>query len=202
MRAIPWSHESGEIGAVWKWETPHFEVVVNGNVRSCYYRISDKSEGGLKAFADGQAGTFEDAELLIRETIGKAYPPDLGYAAFAGYLATTFVTATGKKVDFAQFVDRAVDLTVLQPDGERKIYSGVLQISHYNVELHTDKIHLKIFPSYIEKVETKVEQSLRQREGRIYGRVYRGRIEPGCNGKPGLADDTIEHHGLPCPLHE
>lgn len=202
LRAIPWAHESGELGAVWIWNTPHFEVIVNGNVRSCYYRISDKSEGKLKPFADGQAGTFEQAEMLIRETIGKSYPTDLGYSAYAGHLATTFTTATGKKVDFAEYVGRAVDIVVLQPDGTRHDYSGVLHVNHYHIELQTGKIYLKIIPSYIEKITPKVDSEIRQKDTKMYGRTYKGRIVPGCNGKPGISEGSIEHTGLKCPIHE
>lgn len=202
LRAIPWSHEAGEIGAVWQWETPHFQVIVNGNVRSCYYRISDKSTGSLKPFADGQAGTFEDTEMLIRETIGKAYPPHLGYQPFAGYLAATFQVATGGKKDFSQYIGKAVTITVLQPDGSRHNYEGILQVSHYNIEIHTDKIHLKVLPSYIEKIETQVERKTVDRSGRIMGRLYKGKLIPGCNGIPGFKEDTVDHHGIPCPMHE
>lgn len=202
LRAIPWAHESGDLGAVWIWSTPHFEVIVNGNVRSCYYRISDKSEGKAKPFADGQAGTFEEAEMLIRETIGKSYPVDLGYAPYAGYLATTFPTATGRKVDFAEYIGRAVNVTVLQPDGTRQYYTGVLQISHYHIELRTGKVNLKIIPTYIESIVPEIDSTIRQRDTKLYGRTYKGRITPGCTGKPGIAEETIEHSGIACPVHE
>jgi len=203
LRAIPWSHESGEMGAVWQWDTPHFRVVVNGNVRSCYYRIEDKSTGQIRPFEDGQAGTFDQAELLIRETIGKAYPPDLGYQVYAGYLATTFTIASGKKMDFAQYIGRKATVRVLQPDGQRKEYVGIVRVSHYNVKLSaSNNVELKIFPSYIESVEPHVERKTEETNERVFGRTYKGRVTKGCNGKPGFTPGLVDHDGLSCPIHE
>lgn len=202
LRAIPWSHESNEMGAVWKWETDHFQIIVNGNVRSCYYRIEDKSTGRLRPFADGQAGTFDDAELLIRETIGKAYPKELGYGPYAGYLATTFITASGRKMDFSQFLDQRVTVTVLQPDGSEHEYEGILSIHHYHVELRTDKVHLQVYPSYIKSVAPVVQRETRKTGGRVFGRTYKGSVEPGCTGRPGMDLSLVDHDGLACPIHE
>jgi hypothetical protein len=152
LPAIPWSHESSDFGSVWQWETTHFIVVVNGNERSCYFQISDKMSspaGSPKPIADGQAATFQDAELQIRETIGKAYPAKLGYQRIAGPLATSFVIATGNKIDLGEYAGQNVVVTIANRDGSESQYSGIANVLHYHMYLKQGEQSLKISPSHI-----------------------------------------------------
>ncbi len=198
---IPWEHQSDEMTTLWTWETEHFKVIVTGNISSVYFRIHDKTTDQM--FFDGQARSFEEGEILIRETIGKAYPISLGYAHYAGPLRTTFMLADGDKKDLARFIDRAVEVTVLSADGSKHTYKGVAQINNYYLELRTEKVHVKILPSHILNIEPVLTvEGLDSDYERIDGRIFKGKVVPGCTGTPGFMQDTIEHNGITCPIHE
>lgn len=149
---IPWSHSSAEMGSVWKWTTPDFTVVVNGDSRSFYWVLSDTSvnpEGEARPFADGTTATFEQAERAIRETIGKAYPPRMGYLHFAGPLATTFILADGRPHDLEEFVGRRVTVKVADRGWDGKPCRGVASVEHYDLVLTSSDEITRITPSYI-----------------------------------------------------
>lgn len=204
LPAIPWSHESSEFGSVWVWETNHFIVTVNGDQRSCYYQISDKSAnpgGSPKPLADGQAATFEQAERLIRGTIGKAYDPRLGYQTFAGPLATTFQLGNHEQVDLGIYSGQQVEVTVMNADGSEETYEGTAQIQHYDFLLESGPITMRITPTYITSIKF-------TNAGRPVvvapraNRTIKGKVEGGCTGRPGFLSGTVEHTGLICPVHE
>lgn len=201
LKVIPWIHQGDEITTLWTWDTEHFTVTVTGNINSMYFRIHDK--GSNQVFFDGQSVTFEEAEGVIRETIGKAYHPALGYRNFAGPLATTFMIATGDKKDLSRYIGRAVNVKVLSASGSQESYSGVAEIVGYYLELHTAKIHIKVLPSHILEIEPVVEvEGLDSEYERISGRIFKGKREPGCTGVQGFMENTVEHNSLPCPIHE
>lgn len=153
---IPWAHSTAELGSVWRWETPDFFVVVNGDGRSFYWVLSDTSvdpEAEAKVIGDGQAATFEQAERSIRETIGKAYPPRMGYLHFAGPLATTFVLADGQAHDLEEFIGRRVQVTIAERGWDGKECRGVASVEHYDLVLTTPEEITRISPSYIMKIE-------------------------------------------------
>lgn len=201
IKTIPWKHERDEITTLWIWDTEHFTVTVTGNVSSMYFRIHDKSTN--QVFFDGQSATFEEAEIIVRETIGKAYHPALGYRNYAGSLATTFTIATGDKKDMSRYIGRAVTIRVLSSGGSQEEYAGVAQIVGYYIELHTEKVHIKILPSHILSIEATIKvEGLDSEYERISDRVFKGKYEKGCSGAPGFMENTIEHNGLPCPIHE
>lgn len=159
---IPWSHERSDFGSVWLWETPHFLVTVNGNERSCYYQIADKlanPQAAPKPFADGQTATFEQAERLIRETVGKAYPPNLGYQRIAGPLATTFNLASGERVDLGVYSGKEVTVTVAKPDGSEEQFHGLARIRNYHFVLLVDDKTIKISPSHILSVTERITRT-------------------------------------------
>jgi hypothetical protein len=201
FRPIPWQHQGDEMTTLWLWETEHFTVTITGNINSVYFRINDKSTNQM--FFDGQARAFEEAEMVIRETIGKAYHPSLGYTPYAGSLMTTFVLADGDKKDLGRFVDRAVLVKVLNANGSQEEYKGVAKIVNYYLELHTEKVHIKILPSHIIDITPVLEvEGIDAEYERISGRIFKGNHIAGCTGSPGFMPNTIEHNGIPCPIHE
>jgi hypothetical protein len=204
MTPIPWSHTITEFGALWKWATPHFEVMVNGDGRAYYYTISDKSTGTLKPFADGTGASFEQAEQLIRGIIGKAYDPALGYQHYTGFYATTFVLANGQPLDLAPFVGKAIEVEVIIPNKGRQVYTGIAQIKHYELILVNGGLAVKIAPVKITRIGYVVDlkPDSKPEFEKIVGRTYKGGLLPGCNGNLGFMPDTVDHSGLSCPIHE
>jgi hypothetical protein len=202
--AIPWAHEASEFGSVWRWDTPHFVVTVNGDARSCYFQIADKVAdpyGPPKPLTDGQSRTFEEAEKLIRGAIGKAYPPALGYGLYAGPWGTTFTIGTGEQVDLGVYANREVTVTVMNPDGTDTDYTGTGRVEHYHFILTLGAQSLRISPSYIGRI--RLAGSLSPLTITPTGnRTVRGTIEPGCTGRPGFISGTVEHTGLTCSIHE
>lgn len=149
---IPWSHTMSDLGSVWKWSTPDFTVVITGDSRSFYWVLSDTSlnpEGEPRPFADGTTASFEQAERAIRETLGKAYPPQMGYRQYAGSLATTFILADGRAHDLEEFVDRRVTVTVAERGWDGLPCRGVASVEHYDLVLTTAEEIVRISPSYI-----------------------------------------------------
>lgn len=204
MTPIPWSHTITEFGALWKWATQHFEVMVNGDGKAYYYTISDKSTGTLKPFADGTGATFEQAEQLIRGIIGKAYDPALGYQHFAGHYATTFTLANGQSLDLAPFVGKAVEVEVVVPNKGRQVYTGIAHIKHYELIIVNGDLAVKIVPVKIARIGYVVDlhPDSKPHFEKVIGRTYKGGLLPGCNGNLGFMPDTVDHAGLPCPIHE
>lgn len=203
LAAIPWSHEQGDFGSVWKWITPHFEVTVTGNDRSCYFQVADKSANPTaapKPLADGQAPTFEQAERQVRTIVGKSYDPALGYGIFAGSLATTFLISTGQEIDLGPFVGRTVEVTAVDQNGQEGTYTGVAHVRHYDLYLAGQQT-LRISPSYIRTIRV-LGQTLPVAVGAKADRTVRGSVEPGCTGKPGFMAGIVEHDGRTCPVHE
>lgn len=208
LAPIPWTHDTSEFGSVWQWENDTFLVTVNGDMRSFYWTIADKSanpDAAPRPFADGTAGSFEQAERSIREVIGKAYPPSLGFAKFAGALATTFVIGTGESVDLGSFVGRKVKVTVASREGPDEIYRGTAKVEHYELILISGDEALRISPSFLLGIEPEGfgGPSMRPTSVGTSGtRTIQGRKEPGCTGTPGFMAGTIEHRGPICPIHE
>lgn len=208
LAPIPWTHETSEFGSVWQWENPTFVVTVNGDMRSFYWTIADKSanpQGAPRPFADGTAASFEQAERSIRETIGKAYPPALGFRQYAGSLATTFVIGTGETIDLGTFEGRKVKVSVASREGEDEVYRGTAKVEHYELVLISGDEALRISPTYIMEIEPEGFGGPSMRPTTVSGtgnRTIQGRIEPGCNGTPGFMAGTVEHRGPICPIHE
>ena len=201
---IPWQHSSEDFGSVWLWETPHFVVTVNGNDRSCYYTISDKSHaraGTVRLLSDGQSASFEQAELLIRETLGKSYHPSLNYQHYAGPLATTFRLADGRDLDLAPYVDELVRVTVLNRDGSRASYEGRAKVENYDLLLANDEGQIRISPSFIADIALSGVGRKAVPQNRL-DRTVKGKMQPGCTGTPGFILGTVEHTGRDCPIHE
>ncbi len=208
LPAIPWTHETSDFGSVWIWETSSFLVTVNGDMRSFYWTLADKNEEPNKPpkpFSDGQAVSFEQAEQTIRETIGKAYPPALGYQMYAGPLAFTFTISTGEKVDFTRFIGRRVKVVVATRDGDDVTYEGKAHVEHYDVVLVNGSEAFYISPSFIVSIHMDGNAGAVSRQPLPLthtGRIIQGKMSPGCTGKQGFLPGTVEHYGIVCPVHE
>lgn len=209
LPAIPWAHSASEFGSIWVWDTPHFVVTVNGSNRSCYYVINAKSNipgKSLEPFADGTTATFEQAENLIRETIGKSYPPNLGYQHFAGPLATTFVIGTGARVNLGDYIGRFSNLVVFIKDSITGVMTeeplnGVVAIDNYELILTLDTQTLRISPTFIKSISLpEIVKPITIPLG--LDRIFSGKITQECTGKPGIIDGTVEHNAGLCPVHE
>lgn len=207
LPAIPWSHEGSEFGSVWVWETPHFIVTVNGDNRSFYYQVADKMArpgADPRPLADGQAASFEHAEQLIRETIGKSYPPSLDYRRYAGALATTFTIADGTSIDLGPYTGRDVHVIAVGADGTDLTFTGRAHIENYDLVIDTPISAVRISPTYLRSITTTQGRNLAPAEKPQQGtsRTTRGTVEPACTGRYGYLPGTVEHSGLPCPVHE
>jgi hypothetical protein len=204
LPAIPWAHETSEFGSVWKWETTHFVVTVTGDRRSCYYTIGDRSAGPntpVRPFADGQTPSFEQAERLIRETIGKAYKPTLGYSQYAGTLATTFELGNSQRVDLGIYLGQDITVTVTNSNGNATVYDGIAKIQHYDLILERGGTAIRITPSHISDIRLSTRQAPVAGKPRA-NRTVIGRIEAGCTGQPGFMPGSVDHTGRVCPVHE
>lgn len=208
-RPIPWSVLSGELGSVWTWETDAFVVTINGDRRSFYWTIADKLAAGggqPKPFADAFAASFEEAERGIRETIGRAYAPTLGYADYAGDLATTFTIATGERINLGQYAGQDVIVRVATRTGAEEQYQGRASVSHYDFVLTNAGQALRITPSFILSISPAVPAGF-VTPARYVPREGAPRTTPGrptrrCTGTIGFIAGTVDHTGPPCPIHE
>jgi hypothetical protein len=207
------------------WVTEHFVARVSGTevsddaspegrriIRSFAWEVSDlvKTNQGLpRLLVEGNAGSFEDAELLIREHVGKLYDPRLGYRKFAGPLAFTFVISTGEALDVSNYIGTKCSVTVLMSDGTERTVMGDLQVRNYKWRLVSADQVLEITPEHVVRVTNRSEAAERATaitHGDYYsgiGRIYRQEPRPGCTGRPGFTVGTVDHAGSPrCPLHE
>lgn len=160
----------------------------------------DEEANGVM-FAEGRSASFAAAENQIRETIGKAYGPRLGYQKWSGDLANTFVIATGEKQNFTPYLGAQVKVTVTTRTGYQEDHYGILRVQHYDITLETETGILKIPPTFIIKISNPYVKE-RQAGGGGIGRTYKGVLTQGCSGTPGFFPGTIEHRGGLCPIHE
>lgn len=206
LRPIPWAFIDHELMKIWIWRTDHFEVRVTADVNSFSWEISDRITSPDGVFlAEGRAKDFPDAEAEIREVIGKSYPSKYGYGPYAGALATTFTIATGERVNFATLSGMRAVVTVRLADGRDQSFIGDVRVVHYEIVVTPDTGQaVRIQPAHIVKV-TGEGGGARTEAKASYtgiGRIYRGSIPRGCNGKPGFLPDTIDHTGDLCVIHE
>lgn len=204
LSPIPWAYENSDFGSVWVWDTPHFVVTVNGDDRSCYFQVADKSANPSappRPLLDGRTPTFEQTEQQVREAIGKAYSPALDYGRFSGAYATTFRIADGKSMDLGVFTGQEVDVVALGADGAPVNFTGVPRVEHYDFLLDVGESTLRISPSYVVSVTFAGQRPVFASQPRV-NRTFQGRVEFGCTGRPGFLGGTVEHSGIACPVHE
>ncbi|WP_323791664.1 hypothetical protein [Nocardioides sp.] len=210
--AIPWRYVDLDLLEVWLWETEHFEAKVTAEPNCFAWEVGDlvvSNDGMPRWLTGGRAVDFATAEQSIREVIGKSYPVRFGYRPYAGRLATTFLIATGERLDLGPFHGTRALVSVRMPGGADQSFLGRCSIQHYELLLTTDSGHqVKIQPPYIVSVTgengatARASASSSSFVGVGGGRIYKGKMVNGCTGSHGFLPDTIEHDGPPCQVHE
>ena len=222
---VPWTFTDSPGILLWTWITGHFVARITGTevendedpegrriIRSYAWDLSDKirtSQGLPRLLVEGNATSFEEAESLIREHVGKCYDPRLGYRRFAGSLTFTFTLSSGARVDVTEYIGTRCAVTVLMPDRTERTVSGNFDVSNYKWRLTSSEEAFEILPEHVIRITNRSEAA--ERASAItrndsysgIGRIYREEPKPGCTGKPGFMMGTVDHAGSPrCPIHE
>lgn len=211
---------------LWTWLTDHFVAQIVGYanapatetgtaaVRAYEWSIADRisplADGSPRPLLADMAGEFSTAERAIREHIGKAYSPRLGYDPYTGTLATTFTIATGEHVNFAPFTGRAVTVDVFNEHGTLTRVSGTLTIHAYKIRVTVHGQQVEIRPEHVNAIA--LVNAAHAPSGiapsstatvHPGGRVVTGTKTPGCTGAIGYLAGTVDHgNAPPCPVHE
>ena len=204
---IPWEFTTTEFYQIWEWNTQHFRARVSVEGNTFVWEIGDwitSVDEEPRFLAEGRAGSFSAAEVEVREVIGKSYPVKLGYRDYAGTFATTFVVATGERVDLGAFDGQRSVVQVRMPTGVTQTFVGTTQVVHYELFLTPETgSAVKILPAHIVSIRGEGGDTGSARAAYTgVGRIYRGVKGPRCTGKPGFLPETIDHTGDPCPVHE
>ena len=181
-------------------------------VRSYGWDVADliRTHDGLpRMLIEGTTTSFEQAENLIREHVGKLYDPALGYRPYAGALAHTFTLTDGTSLDTTPMIGTECAVTVLNPNGSTRTLTGKLTVSGYRWHLTSVDTITKILPEHVLEITntTQVAQLARSfARTDTYsgiGRIHTDRPGLGCTGRPGYSSGTVDHAGEPrCPIHE
>jgi len=210
LTPVPWRyHETGGL-RVWNWETKHFYANITSDDGGPFvWEVHDGSGRAPRLLASGETSTFTYAENAVREVVGKSYRPALGYLEFAGSLAMTFALANGQRIDLSPFLGHICSVTVLLEDRSTRAVHGQFSIYHYDVLLEqSNGTVLKIQPSSIVAISRETDQNPlkpgTEADSRWLGvgRIYRGNTGDGCTGLAGFLNDTVDHSGPLCPVHE
>lgn len=218
---IPWTYTDRPGLLQWTWVTEHLAARIHGSaidvdgtrvIRSYGWELCDRvstHQDMPRLLVEGQASSFEEAERRIREHVGKAYDPRLGYLDVAGAEATTFTLASGERIDAAPLVGTRCTVTLRVPDGTRATVSGDLSIRHYSWILRAGAQAREITPEHVESITHRSAAAARAEvllggDGHTgIGRIYRAEWVPGCTGAPGFDVGVVDHGQAPaCPVHE
>ncbi len=227
LPAIPWTYSDSPGVLMWTWVTDHFVATIRGAqvaveldestgaervVRSYSWELSDlmrRQQGLPRLLIEGACADFAEAEQFVREHVGKAYDPRLGYATYAGPLATTFTIADGRRIDVGDLIGVPCTVTVLVAGGARESVAGDLSVHHYRWRLRSGDDIFEITPEHVVEVRhrsraaDKAAEISRSATYAGVGRIHRAEWKPGCTGSPGFDASTVDHAGAPrCPLHE
>lgn len=220
---IPWAFTDSPGILQWSWVTEHFVARISGtevddggsgrrHVRTYDWEICDlmrKQQGIPRLLVHGTSPSFENAELLVREHIGKLYDPRLGYRRYSGVLAFTFTLSTGERMNVTPYLGTRCSVTVLLPDRTETTVAGDLDVVNYKWRLTSAERVVDVMPDHVVRISNKTEVAERATaitQNQTYsgiGRIYREDPRPGCTGKAGFTMGTVDHAGAPrCPLHE
>lgn len=221
LDAVPWVFTNSSGLATWTWLTEHFVARIVGQMPASvdsdidessivrHIRFVDWEVGDLihrhqdmpRVIVEGRASHFDQAEVLIRENVAKAYEPTLGYRRYAGPLAFTFELASGQKHDVSDLIGRDVQLRVLQAGGSERVVRGEFGVHGYRWRVVTPGGTLEVVPEHV--VEITGHGRIRASSNLGIGRIHRDSMRAGCTGAPGFAMGTIDHAGKSqCPIHE
>ena len=213
-KPIPWVHSSNPLVTSWIWETEHFIVTIYAegltSKKMYNWKINDKSQGRPVPFDSAAAESFNASVDGAIEVIGKSYPRDLGYQAYAGELATTFSVADGRRLNFAAVIGDAVILKAHDGQGGEAIITGIFDIQNYDIVVQTgDNSHIVIPPSKIIDIRKEygsmsvldsLDVSVKTTKNK---RIFHEEWRRGCTGKPGFNAGTVMHSPNDpfCPIH-
>lgn len=210
---------------MWSWVTEHLVARVSGqevpgdeddrgirNVRSYTWELLDlirSNQGMPRLLIEGASRSFGDAELQVREHVGKCYDARLGYRKFAGSLAFTYSLASGEQIDVSSFIGTRCSVTVLLADGSERTVAGDFSIDRYRWVVRTLDEQLEIVPEHVVRLTNRSEVAdraasiMRHDSYTGIGRMYRQEPRKGCTGRPGFTVGTVDHAGAAeCPIHE
>jgi hypothetical protein len=218
---IPWVYSDSPGVLLWTWVTEHFIARITGTevegiedrrIRSYSWEVSDlmRTYQGLpRLLMNGVTASFEDADALVREHVGKCYDPRLGYQVYAGKHAFTFTLATGAVMDVEGMIGTRCTVTVLLPDRRHEVVVGDLSVHHYKWRLRDGDQILEVTPEHVLTIVNRSDAAQRATaivETCSYsgiGRIYRSEWSAGCSGSPGYVVGTVDHAGRArCPVHE
>lgn len=215
-KSIPWAMKSSALLNSWKWETPHFEVVILaegiGEKKMYSWKIYDKSNGQPSLFETNVVADFAFAVDEVLEVIGKAYDRALGYQEYAGSLATTFKIFDNRTIDFARAIGRTVTVKIRNNDdaADDIILSGQLDVEHYDILLYSGEDAVtRIPPNYIKYLSEEFSQldmlgmlEVTKTPSKT-GRMVDGPWVKGCTGKPNILNTKVMHspNSGYCPIH-
>ncbi|MEY4136014.1 MAG: hypothetical protein RL205_142 [Actinomycetota bacterium] len=224
---VPWIYSDAPGILMWTWLTEHFIAKITGaevhdsdvtaisgqrTIRAYSWELADlmrTHQDMPRVLVEGMAASFDDADALIREHVGKCYDVRLGYGRFAGSLAQTFTLATGEVLDTTPLLGTRCTITVLLPGGGSQQVQGDLSLEHYKWRLRDGDQILEITPEHVSSVVNKSEAATRAAKVvhlETYSgiaRIYRDERKTGCTGTPGFMVGTVDHAGAPrCPVHE
>lgn len=212
---IPWVHKINPLVTSWTWETEHFIVVIYAEGLSekkmYHWKISDKSSGQPVPFDSNQEVSFNACVDSVLEVIGKSYNRRLGYLAYAGDLATTFIIHDGRKLDLSPIVGQQVVVTLLDPDTNLEVQiNGMFDIENYDAIVKTDEMsEARIAPISIIDIHKEfssgsvLDSLTNQVKTSRAGRIIYEEWKKGCTGRPGFNPGTVEHSpgDKYCPIH-
>ena len=223
---IPWNFTDTPGVLVWMWTTEHFVARVSGVevpvdsvelegrrfVRSYHWELSDRvrlNQGVPRLLCEGDSSSFEQAETVIREHVGKCYDKSLGYRRFAGALTFTFQISTGEQIDVSSLIGTKCTLTVLMSGGQNQVVVGDLDVSGYRWVVTASEGVYEIVPEHVTKITNRSEIAEQARAATYIdtysgiGRTYREDPRLGCTGRAGFLPGTVDHAGAGrCPVHE
>ncbi len=227
LEPVPWIYSDAPGILMWTWLTDHFIAKVTGSevqgsdsggcnghrtIRSYSWELADlmrTHQDMPRVLIEGMASSFDDADSLIREHVGKCYDVRLGYGRFCGSLANRFTLATGENLDTSPLLGTRCIVTVLLPGGGTQQVQGDLSLEHYKWRLRDGDQILEITPEHVTSVVNRSEAA--SRAAKVVhldtysgiARIYRDERKTGCTGTPGFMVGTVDHAGAPrCPVHE
>ena len=227
LPAIPWVYSDSPGVLMWTWVTDHFVATIRGSqaavdpahaggadrvIRSYTWELSDlirRQQDLPRLLIEGTCGSFDEAEDFVREHVGKAYDPRLGYGPIAGPFATTFTVADGRRIDVGDLIGHRCTVTVLVAGGGQDSVAGDLSVHHYRLRLRDGDSVYEITPEHI--VDVRHRSRAADRAAAVtasptysgIGRIHKVEWRRGCTGAPGFDPGTVDHAGAPrCPLHE
>lgn len=188
------------------------EALDRRRIRSYTWDVSDlmRTHQGLpRLLVDGTSSSFDEAERLVREHVGKLYDARLGYRAFSGSLAYLFTLSTGERIDVRPFMGTRCTVTVLMPDRSERVVTGDFDVRHYHWQVSTAQEILDIVPEHVLAISNRSDAAerasviTRNSSYSGIGRIYLEDPRPGCTGRAGFSLGTVDHAGaVRCPLHE